>query len=110
MVVSAVVRIVQPGRRCCHLHHHACRRDGGRGLLCAQRAHRASAVNGQAWAIPRPAVAAPARYLTLRRLRPWLFCLGGILIASIYLFPVYWMVISALKAGNELNASTPTLY
>jgi multiple sugar transport system permease protein len=67
-------------------------------------------MNGQAWAVPRPAMGTRAPALTLRRLRPWLFCLGGILIASIYLFPVYWMVISALKGGNELNASTPTLY
>src|ERR1700744_4684055 len=108
MVVSVVVRTVQPGWRCGYFHHYACRRDGGRGLLCTQCAHRASAVNDQAWAIPRPALGTPARYLTLRRLRPWLFCLVGILIASIYLFPVYWMVISALKGGNELNASTPT--
>jgi multiple sugar transport system permease protein len=69
-------------------------------------------MSGHASAIPRPTtrVAAPAPYVSFRHVRPWLFCLGGVLIASIYLFPVYWMVISALKGGNELNASVPTLY
>jgi multiple sugar transport system permease protein len=69
-------------------------------------------MSGHASAIPRPTAraAAPAPYVSFRHVRPWLFCLGGVLIASIYLFPVYWMVISALKGGNELNASVPTLY
>ena len=47
---------------------------------------------------------------TLRRLQPWLLTLGGVAIAAIYLFPVYWMVISALKPNPELFAAVPTLY
>jgi multiple sugar transport system permease protein len=69
-------------------------------------------MSGQAAAPASPAVAlpaAPAR-ISLRRLWPWMLCLGGVLIASVYLFPVYWMVVSALKGANELNASVPTLY
>ena len=46
----------------------------------------------------------------LAPLRPWLLTAGGIAIAAVYLFPVYWMVISSLKANPELFAATPTLY
>jgi multiple sugar transport system permease protein len=46
----------------------------------------------------------------LAPLRPWLLTAGGIAIAAVYLFPVYWMVISSLKANPELFASVPTLY
>jgi multiple sugar transport system permease protein len=46
----------------------------------------------------------------LAPLRPWLLTAGGVVIAAVYLFPVYWMVISSLKANPELFAATPTLY
>ncbi len=69
-------------------------------------------MSGQVAALARPAVAerSVSSRLRLRDIRPWLLCLGGVLIASVYLFPVYWMVVSALKGANELNASVPTLY
>lgn len=43
-------------------------------------------------------------------LRQWLLLGLGLLIASTYLFPVYWMVVSALKTAGEVNAATPTLF
>lgn len=42
--------------------------------------------------------------------KPWLLTALGVLIASFYLFPVYWMVSSALKTSNEVNAAIPTLW
>jgi multiple sugar transport system permease protein len=47
-----------------------------------------------------PIVTGPSRW----------FLLGlGLAIASLYLFPVYWMYVSGLKTVSELNASPPTL-
>lgn len=43
-------------------------------------------------------------------LRQWLLLFIGILIASAYLFPVYWMVVSALKTSGEVNAAIPSLF
>lgn len=43
-------------------------------------------------------------------LRQWLLLGFGLLIATGYLFPVYWMIVSALKTASEVNASTPTLF
>jgi multiple sugar transport system permease protein len=54
--------------------------------------------------------AADALRRALVPLRPWLLTVGGVAIAAVYLFPVYWMVISSLKANPELFAATPTLY
>lgn len=43
-------------------------------------------------------------------LRQWLLLGIGVLIAVAYLFPVYWMVVSALKTSGEVNAAIPTMY
>ena len=43
-------------------------------------------------------------------MRQWLLMGFGLLIASSYLFPVYWMVVSALKTASEVNAATPTMF
>ena len=43
-------------------------------------------------------------------LRQWLLLGFGLLIATTYLFPVYWMIVSALKTASEVNASTPTIF
>lgn len=43
-------------------------------------------------------------------LRQWLLLCIGLLIAAFYLFPVYWMVVSALKTADEVNAATPTMF
>lgn len=43
-------------------------------------------------------------------LRQWVLLAIGVLIAAVYLFPVYWMVVSALKSAGEVNAVTPTLF
>jgi len=68
----------------------------------------------QASAVRPVAVDAPGTGARLRhalyRARPWLLTLGGIVIAGCYLFPVYWMAISSLKANPELFAAVPTLY
>ena len=41
--------------------------------------------------------------------RRWILLAIGAAIAAFYLFPVYWMYVSSLKASSELNASPPTL-
>ena len=46
----------------------------------------------------------------LQALKPWLLTGLGALVAAFYLFPVYWMVSSALKTSNEVNAAIPTLW
>lgn len=43
-------------------------------------------------------------------LRQWLLLCIGLLIAAFYLFPVYWMMVSALKTAEEVNAATPTMF
>jgi multiple sugar transport system permease protein len=43
-------------------------------------------------------------------LRQWVLLGIGMLIAAAYLFPVYWMVVSALKTSGEVNAAIPTLF
>src|SRR5258706_3626668 len=43
-------------------------------------------------------------------LRQWLLLGIGMLIAAAYLFPVYWMVVSALKTSGEVNAAIPTMF
>ena len=43
-------------------------------------------------------------------MRQWLLLGFGLLIASSYLFPVYWMVVSSLKTASEVNAATPTMF
>jgi multiple sugar transport system permease protein len=43
-------------------------------------------------------------------IRPWAMVTIAVLIAGVYLFPVYWMYVSALKPALELNAAPPTLY
>jgi multiple sugar transport system permease protein len=42
-------------------------------------------------------------------MRRWLLTSIATIIAGFYLFPVYWMYVSALKVSDELNASPPTL-
>ncbi len=43
-------------------------------------------------------------------IRPWVMVAIAVLISAVYLFPVYWMYVSALKPALELNAAPPTLY
>lgn len=43
-------------------------------------------------------------------MRQWLLMGFGLLIALSYLFPFYWMVVSALKTASEVNAVTPTMF
>lgn len=42
--------------------------------------------------------------------RAWVMTACALVIAGAYLFPVYWMVVSALKTSVEVNAPVPTLY
>ena len=50
------------------------------------------------------------RVVALRACKPWLLTMVGVCIAAFYLFPVYWMVSSALKSSNEVNAAVSTLW
>lgn len=40
----------------------------------------------------------------------FLLPLAGLLIVGIYLFPIYWMVISSFKTTNEIFAAVPTFF
>lgn len=44
-----------------------------------------------------------------RRARDYTLAAMGLFIAGLYLFPVYWMYVSSIKASFELNAAKPTL-
>ncbi|MDD3337530.1 MAG: carbohydrate ABC transporter permease [Lachnospiraceae bacterium] len=39
-----------------------------------------------------------------------LFCVLGILIACIFLFPLYWIIVNSFKLDSEIFASVPTLW
>jgi len=45
-----------------------------------------------------------------RRARRWLANLGGLLVAVVMLFPVYWMVLTALKPPGEVLTLTPRFW
>ncbi|MFI3211972.1 MAG: carbohydrate ABC transporter permease [Eubacteriales bacterium] len=45
-----------------------------------------------------------------QKLKSKVLCVVGLIIICIYLFPIYWMVISSLKDMNEIFASRPTLF
>lgn len=45
-----------------------------------------------------------------RRLKKWLLPIVGFLIICVYLFPIYWMVISSFKTSKEIFATVPTLF
>lgn len=44
-----------------------------------------------------------------REIRKWLLFLLGTVIAVMYLFPIYWMVISSFKSNAELFSMSPSL-
>jgi multiple sugar transport system permease protein len=43
-------------------------------------------------------------------LRKYALLLSAIAILSIYLFPLYWMYVTAMKAGSEIYATPPTFW
>jgi multiple sugar transport system permease protein len=43
-------------------------------------------------------------------IRQWVLLAIGLVIASFYLFPVYWMLVSALKTADEVNAAIPSMF
>lgn len=45
-----------------------------------------------------------------RGLPPWAFTVIGLLIAMIYLIPIYWMVVTSLKEAGDVFASPPDLW
>ena len=50
---------------------------------------------------------APLRWT---RVKPWALTALGICLAGVYLFPVYWMVISGLKSSSEIFSIPPTFF
>lgn len=42
--------------------------------------------------------------------RPWLWFAVALVFAAIYLFPLYWMYVTAVKAQSEIFAAPPTLW
>jgi multiple sugar transport system permease protein len=43
-----------------------------------------------------------------RSITPWLMLIAALVLAAIYLFPVYWMYVTSLKSNSEIFASPPT--
>jgi multiple sugar transport system permease protein len=41
---------------------------------------------------------------------PWLMTLAALVLAAIYLFPLYWMYVTSLKTNSEIFANPPTLF
>ncbi len=39
-----------------------------------------------------------------------IMCIISVVIACIFLFPIYWIVINSFKMDGEIFASTPTLW
>lgn len=42
--------------------------------------------------------------------KEWMLNIGGVIIVALFLFPVYWMVITALKTQTEIFQSSPTFF
>jgi len=51
-----------------------------------------------------------ARQRAMRKLRTYLQHAGAFLVSAIILFPIYWMLISAMKTSDELLQPVPTLW
>lgn len=41
---------------------------------------------------------------------PWLLLALALVLAAIYLFPLYWMYVTSLKSGSEIFANPPTFW
>ncbi|WP_108397696.1 carbohydrate ABC transporter permease [Devosia submarina] len=41
---------------------------------------------------------------------PWLLLLLALVLAAIYLFPLYWMYVTSLKTGSEIFANPPSFW
>ena len=39
-----------------------------------------------------------------------ILCVVAVLIACVFLFPLYWIVVNSFKLDSEIFASTPTLW
>lgn len=44
-----------------------------------------------------------------RQYKRYGLCVAGILIVAVFLFPIYWMVVSSLKSSGEIFSATPSL-
>ena len=42
--------------------------------------------------------------------RPWAWLAVALVFAAIYLFPLYWMYVTAVKSPSEIFASPPTFW
>jgi N,N'-diacetylchitobiose transport system permease protein len=56
----------------------------------------------------RPRQVSGRRYLLRRRTRYALFNVAGVVTFVLMAFPVYWMVATSLKTGDDINAVTPS--
>lgn len=45
-----------------------------------------------------------------RSYTPWLLLAVALVLAAIYLFPLYWMYVTSLKGGSEIYANPPTFW
>jgi len=59
------------------------------------------------WPTETPIAPAGRRPFNPRRLGKWAWSLIGLLVALIWVFPVYWMVLSAFTPNARLRATTP---
>lgn len=45
-----------------------------------------------------------------RQYKKYALCAVGILLVAVFLFPIYWMVVSSLKGSGEIFSATPSLF
>ena len=58
----------------------------------------------------RPSAVRRARAPQFKAARPWVLTAIGLLIAALYLFPIYWMYISGFKLSGEIFSRPPTFF
>ena len=44
-----------------------------------------------------------------RQYKKYVLCAAGILLVAVFLFPIYWMIVSSLKGSGEIFSASPSL-
>ena len=42
-----------------------------------------------------------------RQYKKYVLCAAGILLVAVFLFPIYWMIVSSLKGSGEIFSASP---
>ena len=44
-----------------------------------------------------------------RQYKKYVLCAAGLLLVAVFLFPIYWMIVSSLKGSGEIFSASPSL-